>query len=121
ENTPRDELVSVVGEMALKRDGRMRYDKSRDEIVAYAKELEAEGQPFVAWAGHGNDPFITQIETLEHVLEAAPTTCYGFVYAEMHNPEDPRVHHFINEYVPRLAKACRKNGRAKLYFRYKNV
>ncbi|MDF7827103.1 hypothetical protein P4B35_23975, partial [Pontiellaceae bacterium B12227] len=26
ENTPRDELVSVVGEMALKRDGRMRYD-----------------------------------------------------------------------------------------------
>ncbi|VGO17782.1 Lambda-carrageenase [Pontiella desulfatans] len=121
ENTDRAELVAAMGEEALKRDKRMGYDQTREEIVALARELEKNGEPFVAWAGHGNDPFITQIDTMEQVLEVAPNTCYGFIYAEMHDIHDPRVHHFINEYVPRLAKACRKHGRAKLYFRYKNV
>ena len=86
-----------------------------------ARNYEAQGQPFTFWAGHGNDPFYIQIETLEQILEAAPNTCYGFVYAEMDNVEDPRVIHYVKEYLPRLAKAIRKNNRAKLYFRYKNM
>lgn len=121
EGTDRSHLVEAIGEDALKLDRRGRYDQSREEIIALAAEFEREGTPFTVWAGHGNDPFYIQIETLEKILETAPNTCYGFVYAEMHNTKDPRTHYFIDHYMPRLAKALRKNGKAKLYFRYKNM
>ncbi|TPN81188.1 PQQ-binding-like beta-propeller repeat protein [Aquimarina algicola] len=121
EGTDRSPLVALLGDIALKKDRRGKYQDTREEIVEMARKMEEQGQPFTMWAGHGNDPFYIQIETLEKILEVAPTTCYGFVYAEMHNTEDPRVIHFINEYLPRLAKAIRKNNRAKLMFRYKNM
>lgn len=121
ENTDRTNLVNAFGKDALKKDRRGKYDKSRAEIITLVKALEAKGEAFTLWAGHGTDPFYLQIETLEAVLKAAPTTCYGFTYAEMANVEDPRVIYFIKEYVPRLAAACRVNGRAKLFFRYKNM
>jgi lambda-carrageenase len=114
-------LVNIMGDVALKKDKRGAYEDSRESIVQMARDYEAQGQPFTFWAGHGNDPFYIQIETLEQILEVAPNTCYGFVYAEMANVEDPRVIHFVNEYVPRLATAIRKNNKAKLYFRYKNI
>ncbi|TXG39089.1 WD40 repeat domain-containing protein [Seonamhaeicola maritimus] len=121
ESTDRSHLVKIMGDVALKKDRRGKYQDSREAIVQMARDYEASGQPFTFWAGHGNDPFYIQIETLEKILEVAPNTCYGFVYAEMHNPKDPRVVHFINDYLPRLAKAIRKNNKAKLYFRYKNM
>ncbi|UMB54042.1 hypothetical protein MKD41_00860 [Lutibacter sp. A64] len=121
ESTDRSHLVEVMGDVALKKDKRGKYLDSREDIVEMAKDYEKQGQPFTFWAGHGNDPFYIQIETLEQILEVAPNTCYGFVYAEMADVEDPRVKYFVNEYMPRLAKAIRKNNRAKLYFRYKNM
>ncbi|NJB83547.1 hypothetical protein [Wenyingzhuangia aestuarii] len=122
ESTDRAPLVAKIGKTALKKDKRGKYKDSREAIVNMAKEYEKKGQYFTFWAGHGNDPFYIQIETLEQILEAAPTTCRGFVYAEMDNVNDPRVQHFVRAYVPRLAKAIRKNkNRAKLYFRYKNT
>ena len=121
EATDRTYLVNKIGESALKKDKRGKYQDSREQIIQMARDYEAEGQPFTFWAGHGNDPFYIQIETLEQILEVAPNTCYGFVYAEMDNVEDPRVQYFVKEYLPRLAKAIRKNNRAKLYFRYKNM
>ncbi|MDO6492399.1 MULTISPECIES: PQQ-binding-like beta-propeller repeat protein [unclassified Cellulophaga] len=121
ESTERSGMVKIIGKEALKKDKRGKYQDSREDIVQMARDFEAKGQPFTFWAGHGNDPFYIQIETLEKILEVAPTTCYGFVYAEMANVEDPRVQYFVREYMPRLAKAIRKNNRAKLYFRYKNM
>ena len=121
ESTDRSHLVAIMGDVALKKDKRGKYQDSREAIVQMARDYEAEGQPFTFWAGHGNDPFYIQIETLEQILEVAPNTCYGFVYAEMANVEDPRVIHFVKNYMPRLAKAMRKNNKAKLYLRYKNM
>ncbi|WP_343330716.1 hypothetical protein [Polaribacter staleyi] len=121
EATDRTYLVNKIGESALKKDKRGKYQDTRAEIIQMARDYEAENQPFTFWAGHGNDPFYIQIETLEEILRVAPTTCYGFVYAEMDNVKDPRVQHFVKEYMPRLAKAIRKNNKAKLYFRYKNM
>ncbi|TYA71722.1 hypothetical protein [Seonamhaeicola marinus] len=121
ENTNRDDLVAKMGKVALKKDRRKKYNLTREEIVAKAKSFEDKNEPFVIWAGHGNDPFYTRIETLEAILKVAPNTCYGFIYAEMDNVKDPRVVHFVEEYVPRLAKAIRVNNKAKLYFRYKNM
>ncbi len=121
ESTDRAYLVDAIGPTALKKDRRKKYNMSHEEIVELARKREAKRQPFTAWAGHGNDPFILQLPTLLKVLEVAPTTCYGFIYAEMHNIEDPRVQYFIDHYVPALAEAMRKNGRAKMYFRFKNM
>ncbi|WP_076418087.1 PQQ-binding-like beta-propeller repeat protein [Colwellia sp. UCD-KL20] len=121
ENTDRGYLVDLIGKDALKRDRRVKYNMSRDQIIAKAKKMEQAGTPFILWAGHGTDPFFLHIDTMEAILKVAPKTCYGFLYAEMHNPEDPRVQLFVNEYVPRLAKAIRVEGKAKLYFRYKNM
>ncbi|XMO85908.1 hypothetical protein AAFN75_14045 [Algibacter sp. AS12] len=121
ESTDRSHIVAKIGDIALKKDKRGKYQDSREDIVQMARNYEAQGQPFTFWAGHGNDPFYIQIETLEQILEVAPNTCYGFVYAEMDNVEDPRVIHYVKEYLPRLAKAIRKNNKAKLYFRYKNM
>lgn len=121
ESTDRSHLVAIMGDVALKKDKRGKYKDSRASIVNKARAYEAEGQVFTLWAGHGNDPFYIQIETLEEILKVAPNTCLGFVYAEMDNVDDPRVQHFVREYVPRLAKAIRVNNNAKLYFRYKNT
>ncbi|NIJ44852.1 hypothetical protein FHR24_001291 [Wenyingzhuangia heitensis] len=121
EGTDRSHMVAVMGKIALKKDKRGKYQDSREDIVNMARTYEKQGQPFTFWAGHGNDPFYIQIETLEQILEVAPTTCRGFVYAEMDNVDDPRVVHFVKEYIPRLAKAIRKHKKAKLYFRYKNT
>lgn len=121
EATERSQLVSLMGDIVLRKDKRGKYQDTREDIIQMAQNFEKQKQPFTFWAGHGNDPFYIQIETLEKILEVAPNTCYGFVYAEMDKIEDPRVQHFIKEYLPRLAKAIRKNNRAKLYFRYKNM
>ncbi|MFR9595905.1 MAG: PQQ-binding-like beta-propeller repeat protein [Rikenellaceae bacterium] len=122
ENTPRTEMVEAFGKSAEKRDRRKTYDDSSDEIVAWAAEREKQGTPFQLWVGHGTDPFIIQIATLERIIAAAPTTCFGFIYAEMHDSTDPSIQHFITEYMPRLAAAIRNNkANTKLYFRYKNM
>ena len=47
-----------------------------------------EREPFQMWVGHGNDPFYVRINTLEKILEVAPKTCYGFIYAEMNGTSD---------------------------------
>lgn len=121
EDFDRSYLVKEIGEIANKKDKRGKYVNKQEDILAVARQYEEDNQPFVMWAGHGNDPFYLSIETIEKIAEVAPNTCYGFTYAEMQSIDDPRIHYFIKEYIPRLAKALRKNGKGKLYFRYKNV
>ncbi|MBU2881738.1 hypothetical protein KO525_11870 [Psychrosphaera sp. B3R10] len=121
ENWDRQSLVPKLGKIALKKDRRGKYKDTQATLIKKAKAFEKKGENFVIWSGHGNDPFGVSIDTMEAILEAAPTTAMGFLYAEMHNPKDPRVIYFIEEYMPRLAKALRKHGKGKLYFRYKNI
>lgn len=122
ENTPRSEMIEIIGESADKRDRRKTYNDTPDQIVAWAAERERLGEPFQLWVGHGTDPFFIHIATLERIIAAAPTMCYGFIYAEMHDSTDPGVQYFITEYMPRLASAIRDNkANTKIYFRYKNM
>ncbi len=122
EKTPRTEIIKAIGKDGDKRDRRKKYNDSPDKIVAWAAAQEKAGKPFQLWVGHGTDPFYIQINTLERVIEAAPNTCYGLLYAEMHDTKDPRVGYWVDNYMPRIADAIRKNNaRTKLYFRYKNM
>ncbi len=121
ENTDRSHLVAELGEIALRRDKRWTYPNTREEIVAAARKKEEAGEPFEMWVGHGNDPFFIQIETIEQMIAAAPTTCKGLIYAEM-GTFDIRTDYFVNHYMPRIAKAIRDNhAETKLYFRFKNM
>ncbi|MFR9652796.1 MAG: PQQ-binding-like beta-propeller repeat protein [Rikenellaceae bacterium] len=120
ESSPRDHIVKAIGKDALKKDKRRTYNQTREELVEWAREQERAGNKFQLWVGHGTDPFIVQIETLEQMIAAAPNTCYGFVYAEMNNPDDVRNKYFVDEYIPRLHKAIKENNaHTKIYFRYK--
>lgn len=122
ESTSRDDLVAAIGKDALKKDKRQKYNMTSDEIVEWARTREENGEPFQMWVGHGTDPFYVRINTLERILDAAPTTCYGFIYAEMNGTYDPRLKYFTEEYIPRIAAAIRKNNApTKVYFRYKNM
>ncbi|MFI3320900.1 MAG: hypothetical protein R3Y50_00040 [Rikenellaceae bacterium] len=122
EDTDRSHLVKAIGENALLKDKRRKYQDKREDIVAAARAKEKAGVPFEMWVGHGTDPFFVQIETIEQMIAAAPTTCRGLVYAEMANTSDPRVGYFVENYMPRIAKAIRDNkADTKLYFRYKNM
>lgn len=122
ESTDRSALIAAIGPEAAKLESRQDYDQTREQMIERARAFEAAGTPFTFWAGHGNDPFYLHIETLEEILKAAPTMCYGFTYAEMHNPEDVRYQYFAENYIPRLAEAIRTYApQAKLFFRYKNI
>ncbi len=122
ENTDRSALVKKIGKVALKKDKRKKYNLTREQVLEKVREHEKNNNPFTLWVGHGSDPFMLQIETLEEIVRIAPNTCYGFIYAEMSHVDDPRIIHFVKEYVPRLAKVIRENkSHAKLYFRYKSM
>ncbi len=122
EDYDRSDIIAVIGEeFGNKRDSRKSYNSTAAELIAEAKAFEASNTAFTIWAGHGSDPFYVSIDTLEDILEAAPTTCHGFIYAEMASTTDPRTGYFIDHYLPRLAVACRKSGIAKLQFRYKQT
>ncbi|GAA3615121.1 hypothetical protein Q4Q39_02170 [Flavivirga amylovorans] len=118
----RSEIIAAVGEeYGSKRDRRGDYVNEEAYFLDRARTFEKNKEPFVIWAGHGSDPFYTDINTLEKILKVAPTTCHGFVFAEMAKTEDPRSHYYVNTIMPRLAKACREHGFAKLYYRYKQT
>lgn len=122
ESTDRSDLVAAIGKAALKKDKRAKYNMTSDEIVEWARQQEEKGEPFQMWVGHGTDPFYVRINTLERIIEVAPHTCYGFIYAEMDGTSDPRMKYFVEEYIPRIAAAIRKNNApTKVYFRYKNM
>lgn len=121
EDFDRANLVKAIGKDALKRDKRGDYSMIRDAMLKIATDNEANKVPFTVWTGHGTDPFYVSLETMLAILKAAPTMCYGFIYAEMENTTDKRFIYFVDSYVPELAEACRKQGKAKLYFRFKNI
>jgi hypothetical protein len=63
---PKASEIEKIGNTALKKDKRGKYQDSREDIVQMARDYEAQGQPFTFWAGHGNDPFYIQIETINN-------------------------------------------------------
>lgn len=99
-------------------DHRFPYDKSADEIVAMASELEAEGQDFVMWTIHGHAVYIAPY-TFERVIEAAPNHLKGFVFAEMERVDD-HMQEVVEEIVHPLAEICRDKG-LTITLRSKNI
>ncbi len=102
------------------RDRRMPFDKSREEIVSFAREKEREGEYFVLRAGHGGSFFMTLL-TLEKILQVAPNSLKGFVFAEMwpgkKDSENKEIKDLIETKLVPLAELCLKYGNRKLFLR----
>lgn len=99
-------------------DRRRRYDLEADEIVARVEALEAAGQDFVLWAGHGAAIYFPW-RTFERVIKAAPRRLRGFVFAEMERV-DAHMQQVVEEIILPLAELCRANGML-IVLRNKNI
>ncbi len=101
-------------------DPRKPYDMSYNEIINKAKDMEARDKAFFLWSGHGMDPFYLRLETMEGILQAAPTAFKGFIFAELERT-DAAMEYVVNNHIIPLAELCIKYGKRKIYFRNKNI
>ena len=99
-------------------DHRYRYDMTADEIAAAAARQEAEGQPFLVWAGHGHAVYFPP-STFERIVNAAPRMLWGFEFAEMEGV-DSHMQEVMEKILQPLAELCRRQGK-KIVFRNKNI
>jgi hypothetical protein len=102
-----------------KKDPRMPYDLTADEIIDKARQYELDNQNFSVWAGHGMDPFYMQVSTMEGILHAAPTTFQAFVFPELERI-DESMKNAVHQHILPLADLCQKH-RKKILLRNKNI
>ncbi|WP_298488113.1 WD40 repeat domain-containing protein [uncultured Maribacter sp.] len=108
-----------------RRDRRMKYILSQDQIV---KKITSKykGAPGIAyWGGHGNDPYMYQLSTTKKVLNAAQGKKTVLVFPELEDHSD-NFNYVMEDYFYPLAKHAREtNGniyvRTKHAFWYANV
>lgn len=103
-----------------KRDQRMTYSLTKEEIISYAARMESLGVHFTMTAGHGNDPLFMSLDTIEGILLAAPRTCDGFLFPEMERT-DEGMEWVIDHHIKPICDLCLKHGRKKLILRSKHV
>ena len=99
-------------------DRRREYRMSADELDDLARGQEDRGEAFVIWSGHGHAVYFP-LETFRRIAEAAPTTLYGFVFAEMERIDEDMQAVFA-EIIQPLADLCLERG-LKIVFRNKNI
>ncbi|MBE7539679.1 MAG: hypothetical protein HS122_14870 [Opitutaceae bacterium] len=92
------------------------------EILRFAAEREAAGEPFFIYAGHGRITgidFYLSPDTLARMLVLAPTTLQGFVFAEFETIDDNMALAIREQLLP-LADLCHERGK-KILLRGKNI
>lgn len=105
---------------ARKRDQRMTYSLTKEEIIGYASKMESLGVRFMMTAGHGNDPLFMGLGTIEAILQAAPRTCDGFIFPEMERT-DEGMKWVIDNHIRPICDLCLKYGKKKLVLRSKHA
>lgn len=116
ENFDRSDLPGI---WKTKKETRFEYNDTQEQILSYAKSMEEKGTVFNSWAGHGNDPFYMQFETLEGIISNAPKTFHSFVFPEMERTDEAMLQALRTRVDP-LAKLCKQNGK-NIILRNKNV
>lgn len=88
------------------RDTRLAHDLKRADIVAGAKKFESAKCHFWVQVGHGCDPHC-EVATAAAILEAAPTTCLGFVSAE--DEQLDSVAYYFEHHIRPILDLCLKH------------
>ncbi len=105
---------------ANRRHRKFSYDKTSEEIIDLAREMEKQKRNFGLWAGHNSDPFFMQLQTMEGVLQVAPTTFQAFSFKEMTSISEAAQYARENHILP-LAKLCSQYGNKKIILNQKYV
>jgi len=93
---------------AWDRDVRLSHSLTREQIVAGARKLEETRCHFWVQVGHGCAPHCS-VETAAAILDAAPTTCLGFVSAEDEHPD--RIGYYYEHHIQPILELCLKHGK----------
>jgi len=96
---------------------------TREQIVTDARRWESHNEAFLLMGGHGRDmgiDFYISPETMVEVLEAAPNTFVGVVFAELEETDEALTAAVQSQLLP-LAEKFYKHGRKKILLRNKNI
>ncbi|TYA71725.1 hypothetical protein [Seonamhaeicola marinus] len=102
------------------RDRRKKYTLSQKEAVNQITN-QYEGEPGVAyWAGHGNDPFMFNINTTKKILDKANGKKTVLIYPEVEDHNKENLDFLVGELLYPLAEYA-QNRNANIFLRSKNI
>ncbi|AWG23292.1 hypothetical protein FFWV33_18045 [Flavobacterium faecale] len=119
ENWDRSAMPSEV--YKNKRDGRMKYVLSQEQVldILAKKHKESNGKGISYWGGHGNDPYMYQVETTKKGLDLANGNKTVIIYPEVEDHSEA-FNFVMNDLMLPLAEYAKtKNG--SLYLRNKHL
>ncbi|WP_203458113.1 MULTISPECIES: PQQ-binding-like beta-propeller repeat protein [unclassified Lacinutrix] len=104
-----------------KRDRRMKYILSQDEVLEIIKKKhqKSNGKGISYWGGHGNDPFMYQVETTKKGMDFANGNKTVLIYPEVVDASEEFKYVMNEMYWPLANHAKTRNG--NLYMRNKHL
>ncbi|MBJ7881561.1 outer membrane protein assembly factor BamB family protein [Gelidibacter salicanalis] len=119
ENWDRSAMASKV--YRDKRDGRMKYTLSQDEVLEKITKMhnQSHGKGISYWGGHGNDPYMFQVATTMKGLDIANGKKTVLVFPEVVDHTD-EFKFVMNDLLLPLADYS-KTRNANLYMRNKHL
>ncbi|HDY87761.1 MAG TPA: hypothetical protein ENH82_06535, partial [bacterium] len=105
---------NLKGIWKTKKEVRFEYNDTREKIIAYAKKREKTSQNFTVWAGHGNDPYYMQMETIKEMIKTAPNTLKALTFGEMSRTDEPMEIAVKDRIIP-LAEFCRQHNKKIIF------
>ena len=119
ENWDRSAMPSEV--YKNKRDGRMKYKLSQEDVleILTKKQKQSNGKGISYWGGHGNDPYMYQVETTKKGFDIANGNKTVIIYPEVEDHSD-EFKFVMNDLLLPLAEYA-KTRNANLYMRNKHL
>ncbi|MGA9638893.1 PQQ-binding-like beta-propeller repeat protein, partial [Flavobacterium sp.] len=102
-----------------KRDKRMKYILTQDEVVKNIASSFDNAPGIAYWAGHGNDPYMYSIGTDKKIIDAAKGKKTVMIYPEM-GDYSKDFEYVMNDLIYPLAEYS-KGKNANLFIRSKNI
>ena len=101
-----------------RRDGRMKYILSQEEILAKILPKYKNAQGISYWGGHGNDPYMFSLSTNKKILDGANGKKTVQIFPELEDHSDNFAYVMEDYFYPLAAHAKKKNG--QIYVRTKH-
>lgn len=117
EKWDRSSLGSEIYEK--KRDRRMKYTKTQKQVLDNLLPNFDNAPGISYWVGHGNDPYMFQLETTKKVLDGAKGKKTVLILPELGETHGEYSFVIDDLFCPLAAYCAQKNG--TIYFRSKNI
>ncbi|WP_111708894.1 PQQ-binding-like beta-propeller repeat protein [Lutibacter citreus] len=101
-----------------RRDGRMKYILSQDEILEKVLPKYENAPGISYWGGHGNDPYMYQLSTNKKILDGANGKKTVQIFPELEDHSDNFAYVMEDYFYPLAKHASDKNG--QIYVRTKH-